>query len=296
MALGGWKGEDSYLRSVLIAHLSEAASALGDEDLCQELLSDIESLTSGCGVNGAVVAFAGPLAHSAGILSAALGDLETALTLRGESVAIAQRLGAKVWIDLGSEAMATLGKPGESDKASLVRSGNVWTVSWRNEEGSLAHAKGLADITVLVARRNQSVSALQLAGGTVAASGSRDEMVDVKALDAYRTRLRELSAEMDQADAGADIGRSELLQAERDQLLAEIRRVTGLGGRIRTTANDPAERARKAVSARIRDAIRRLSEVAPGLAAHLDRSIQTGLECSYSPTGSDSSVRWFTRG
>ena len=79
---------------------------------------------------------------------------------------------------------------------------------------------------------------------------------------------------------------------ERDQLLTEVRRTTGLGGRIRTVANDPAERARKAVSGRIRDAIRRLDNITPRLAAHLDRSIVTGLRCAYVPTGADASIRW----
>ena len=132
---------------------------------------------------------------------------------------------------------------------------------------------------------------MQLAGGMMSGS-SRQELIDLEALDAYRTRLDDLSTEIDQAETAADIGRVEILETEREQLVAEIRRATGLGGRLRSNPNDPAERARKAVSARIRDAIRRVDTVAPLLAAHLDRSIQTGLQCSYTPANDEASISW----
>ena len=179
----------------------------------------------------------------------------------------------------------------EPDVASLVRRGRTWTASWRQESGTLPHLKGVADIATLVGHRGQEISALQLASGRVGPV-TADAMIDVQALDAYRKRLDELDAEIDEAEDHADLGRSERLEAERQQLLAEIRRSTGLGGRIRSNPNDPAERARKAVSGRIRDAIRRLDEITPELAAHLNRSIHTGLRCSYAPTGDDSHVRW----
>jgi len=302
IASGGWQSEDSYLRSVLVPHLAEAAAALGDAALCRDLLAYVEPLVDDCGVNGAVVAFAGPFAHSAGILAGALGDRKAATSFLDQSVAIARRIGANVWVEQGRAAAAGLAKPGEpdtddrdADVASLVRSGSVWTVSWREESGSLAHAKGLADIAVLIGHRGEGVAALQLAGGVAAMSGSRDELVDIRALDAYRKRLDELAVDLDRADADADIARSEALQVEHDHLLEEIRRVSRLGGQPRTAANDPNERARKAVSARIRDAIRRLDEIAPLLAAHLDRSIQTGSQCSYLPVGDDAQVRWSLR-
>ena len=46
---------------------------------------------------------------------------------------------------------------------------------------------------------------------------------------------------------------------------------------------DPAERARKAVAGRIRDAIRTSELVHAALAAHLDRTIRTGTYRSYQP-------------
>ena len=167
----------------------------------------------------------------------------------------------------------------------------MWTVSWGQEHGNLPHMKGLADLAVLLQHRGQEVSAMHLIGG-VKGSGSGQELIDLEALDAYRTRLDDLSTEIDQAETAADIGRVEMLEIEREQLLVEIRRTTGLGGRLRSNPNNPAERARKAVSARIRDAIRRVDTAAPLLAAHLDRSIQTGVRCSYTPANDEASISW----
>ena len=50
-----------------------------------------------------------------------------------------------------------------------------------------------------------------------------------------------------------------------------------------------AERARQAVTARIRDTIRRLRSVHPELAEHLAASVTTGTFCSYRP---DPLVSW----
>ena len=44
-----------------------------------------------------------------------------------------------------------------------------------------------------------------------------------------------------------------------------------------------AERARTAVTARIRDALRRIERADPELGAHLRRSVRTGTLCSYAP-------------
>jgi len=295
---GGLADEGSYLRSVLVAHLADAAVALDDAGLCRSLLDDMDGLTDSCGVNGAVVAFAGPFAHPAGVLAAALGDVERGRELLTRSIDTSRRLGASVWIRRGETARQELDREAVGTEeqegtgfASITREGPVWMVSWRDERGRLPHSKGLTDISVLVRHRGEEISALRLVSESTVAGTGRDQLIDREALDAYRTRLADLDAEIDSAGGDADIGRSERLEHEREQLLVEIRRATGLGGRLRRDANDPAERARKAVSARIRDAIGRLDAVTPQLAAHLDRSIRTGLRCSYAPSV-DEYVEW----
>jgi len=76
-------------------------------------------------------------------------------------------------------------------------------------------------------------------------------------------------------------------------LLVHLKNATGSSGRPRQLGATTAERARKAVSARIRDAIRRLEPSAPQLAAHLDRAVITGTWCRYRSQGAPSwQIRW----
>ncbi len=162
----------------------------------------------------------------------------------------------------------------------MIRRGSVWHVTFGRKSATLRHSKGLADLAVLLSRPGTEVHVLDLAGrgNRSAATGP---LADRKALDAYRRRLHHIDQEAEDADAKHDDGRSLALAAERAAILAELRSVTGLGGGIRQFASHPAERARKAVSARIRDAIRVLEPALPDLASHLNRTIVTGTYCRY---------------
>ena len=71
-------------------------------------------------------------------------------------------------------------------------------------------------------------------------------------------------------------------EQERDFLVAELSRAYGLGGRARRTGSS-TERARTAVTWRIRHAITRIEAAAPGLGKHLRSSVSTGTYCVYSP-------------
>jgi hypothetical protein len=86
----------------------------------------------------------------------------------------------------------------------------------------------------------------------------------------------------------ADIERSARIAAERDALVAALTEAYGLGGRARRSGS-VAERARTAVTTRVRDAIRRISEAHPELGRQLARSVRTGTFCVHEP---DQPVRW----
>ena len=79
-----------------------------------------------------------------------------------------------------------------------------------------------------------------LAGGaeTVDQAGL-GEVVDAQALAAYRRRLAEIDAELDEADARGDAGGAARADCRRDALLAELSAATGLGGRPRGPAVAP---------------------------------------------------------
>jgi hypothetical protein len=70
--------------------------------------------------------------------------------------------------------------------------------------------------------------------------------------------------------------------AEREFLLAELSAAAGLGGRRRRLGDD-VDRERKAVRARVRDAISRIEADHPDLGRHLARAVRTGTFCSYDP-------------
>jgi hypothetical protein len=151
----------------------------------------------------------------------------------------------------------------------------------------------MRDLAVLLTRPGQVVPALELveaAGGpsAAAAGASLGPVLDERARRAYRQRLVELERDLDEAEADADLGRLEQLRAERSMLADELGRALGLGGRPRI-AGDPAERARKAVTMRIRAAIEVIGSSDDALARHLRNTVRTGRLCSYQP---EDSVRW----
>jgi pimeloyl-ACP methyl ester carboxylesterase len=163
------------------------------------------------------------------------------------------------------------------------RTGDIWTIRFGERTIHLKHAKGLADLSVLLSRPGQSVEALELYAGPEAPRSSAPEpVVDRQALVAYRSRLTELAGELEQAEQRGDVGWSERVQSEHEALLEHLQHITGLGDRVRAMAS-PAERARKAVSARIRDAIAKVGGDHPELAAHLTATVSTGATCIYQP-------------
>ena len=93
---------------------------------------------------------------------------------------------------------------------------------------------------------------------------------------------RELAAELERADAAGDAERSKRAQEEHDALVAALTSAHGLGGRPRRSGGTD-ERARQAVSWRVRDALGRIERVHPELAAHLRLAVRTGAFCAYEP-------------
>ena len=102
----------------------------------------------------------------------------------------------------------------------------------------------------------------------------------------YKARLRALDAQIEEAEdrGSADV---ETFRAERAALIHELAAATGLGGRARRLG-DPAERARKTVSARVRDALSKIDQVHPELARHLRDTVHMGTHCVSTPPG----LRW----
>ncbi|WP_328463323.1 hypothetical protein OHA21_37640 [Actinoplanes sp. NBC_00393] len=148
----------------------------------------------------------------------------------------------------------------------------------------LRRALEVHDLAALLSWPGEAVPALQLAGPAYPTEPhGQDPMLDRRALQAYRQRLADLEDELDSAQTLHDEARRQRATDEREQLLAELRRATRPGGTARPLGPSATERARKAVTARVRDAIRHIAEVHPDLGDYLDRTVRTGVTCRYDP-------------
>ena len=273
--LGTWRIDRSYLWNVLVRELSVAAIALHDHGLSEQLLADVAPLAGSCGVNGAVVAFAGSHAHTAGLLAGALGRDGDPLLQQAEG--IYRRLGAAGW---AAEIERARRAPQEPTGRSMRRQARTWRIAYDGEEAVVPHSKGLSDLATLLARPGQDIHVLDLYG-VADRSGPPGDIADRTAIASYRRRLIDLEADAAQAAGHNDLERQARIEQERQALVDELSRVTGLGDRRRSFSSYPAERARKAVTGRLRDAIRKLEQDLPRLAAHLDAGIITGTYCRY---------------
>ena len=178
------------------------------------------------------------------------------------------------------------------------REGDYWTVAYEGVTSRLRHAAGLAYLAELLRAPAREIHALELVGVTgrdpdaaraappaalaVRSSSDGDELLDPEARAAYRGRLRELEAELTEAEEANDPGRAGRLRVEREALESELMRAVGLGGRARRTTG-AAERARLNVTRAIRTAIARLDASNPALGRHLMRRVRTGTFCMYLP-------------
>ena len=174
------------------------------------------------------------------------------------------------------------------EQANVFRlDGEYWTVGYRGLVVTLRDSKGLRDLARLLAEPEREVHVLDLAAGAVVhGSDSPMPLGDVAAREQYKRRIVELEGEIDDAESRGH--EPVAARTERDALVEALASAYGLGGRSRR-APDEVERARKAVTRRIRDAISRIDRVHPSLGRHLDSSVHTGVFCRYAP---ERSVRW----
>jgi Predicted integral membrane protein len=165
------------------------------------------------------------------------------------------------------------------------REGDLWMVCFEREVAHVPGVRGFEDIARLLARPGGELHCTELAGESFVASEGTP-VLDERTRRDFRQRLHEIERDLESAEG--DAGRLEELTEEKERLLDELRRATGLDGRGRRMS-DGTERARAAVTWRIRAAIRKLEPVHPALARHLANAIKTGTFCSYRP---ERETRW----
>ena len=172
-------------------------------------------------------------------------------------------------------------------RAVFRRDGELWTAAFEGQAVSLVEVKGFADLARLLAQPGVEVHCLELADRPAEAS-SGDVVLDERARREIRARAVDLQREIDDADAAHDLGRAERAREELDQLVDSLAGATGLHGRARGLGS-PAERARSAVTWRIRSAIKKVAAAHPRLGRHLDNAVRTGHFCVYQP---EAAIDW----
>ncbi|MGR6920262.1 AAA family ATPase [[Actinomadura] parvosata] len=314
---------EQYLRwmaPLWLRFQAQAAARSRDPVLCERARAAIAPYVGQWGVT-ATVAVEGPYAHWMAVLDAAQERWDEAVAGFTAAYQAADILGARPWSVESRARLAEVLQARGDDASALIEQvereaaelgmvvrlprpragsfrfdGAVWVLTFVGRTVHLPDSKGLADLRVLLARPGRDVPAVELldpAGGevVVAARGmGGDDVLDEEARVRYRRRLELLDEEIDRAVELGEERRAADLDAERQALLDELRTATGLGGRPRRLG-DEAERARKAVTNRIRNTLRLLDHRHPELAAHLRASISTGSTCSYRPAPE---VHWAT--
>ena len=185
--------------------------------------------------------------------------------------------------------------------------GDYWTLAYHGTVCRLKDIKGLHYLAYLLARPGEAchVTALvtaidqpQMPTTTATSSLSTDRsatahvrvgglgdagvVLDAPAKAAYKRRLDELQADLDEAEHRHDIVRATSIQAEIDFLTAELTAAVGLGGRDRRTASG-TERARLMVTKALKAALQKIHDNHPTLRHHLATSVTTGTFCTYTP-------------
>jgi tetratricopeptide (TPR) repeat protein len=229
------------------------------------------------------------------------GDLEHASALFAEARQVAAELGM---VALERSIAAAMGSetelPADVAAAAAVfrREGEYWTIAFEGAAFRLRDSKGLQYVARLLAAPGRELHALDLVASEADSSdhvvsaprdaelhaGADDAgpVLDDKAKVAYRTRLAEIDADIEEARSWGDDERAARGEEERDALVQQLAGAVGLGGRDRRAAS-AAERARVNVTRAIKAAVARVAEQNPALGKHLEATLRTGTFCSYTP-------------
>ena len=226
-------------------------------------------------------------------VTAKQGELSTASKLLREALPIAHEIRDEATARQIAELLAQTSRVEPTASATLRPEGGVWHIAFNGTSVHVPDMKGLWHLRELVSRPRAPVLALSFVAAPSedpVPVGDAGPMLDREALRQYRKRLADLDEELDDAEAKHDVARHAKRSTEREALLKELARATGLGGKPRRTGS-PTEKARLNVTRTIRHAITHLSTALPELAAHLDESVATGVSCCYEPR---TNIAWTT--
>lgn len=172
--------------------------------------------------------------------------------------------------------------PGRSQGENVFcRDNDIWHLQYAGKRTTVKDVKGLHDIAKMLAQPGKEFHCAELMGVTLQ-DGDAPNILDQKARKEYQQRVRDLQSEIADAEDRNDLQYAADLQAEYETLIGHLSSSLGLSNAPRKTKTH-VERARSAVTWRIRSAIQKVGEVHDTLGRHLDQSVKTGTLCSYHP-------------
>ena len=210
------------------------------------------------------------------------------------------------WIDRIEAARKKAAASGSTDsesalpvQASFSKEGEYWTLEYQGAKFRLRDSRGLRFIARLIGSPGCQLRASDLAGPNPGPQSPRDYLdyqaatfagnlgdagavLDAQAKLQYRARLRELRAELKEAEGNNDLGRAENARIELEAIENQLAGALGLGGRDRKS-HAHSERARWMVTNSIKRAIAKIDQMNPALGRHLHTCVRTGNFCSYTP-------------
>jgi hypothetical protein len=217
------------------------------------------------------------------------------------------------WPDNGTLAKALFESVRESlanrptlrtDEESLfVQQNDYWTIRYHGHAAFLKDSRGMHCLALLLRypgrefHVSELLACLILVGAPTplptvtanrrlrdATAGFSDAgpVLDAQAKAEYKRRLKDLRQELEEAERFSDFYRAAKAQHEVNAISRYLASAIGLAGRDRKTSSE-AERARSAVTKRIKRAVRKIGEAIPSLGQHLSARIKAGYFCSYNP-------------
>jgi len=278
-----------------IVSLTQVAAALGAAELTSNAIDVLRPYAGRAVVNAGAVTFEGVVDDYVAHACAALDRTEEAARFERVASAAYKRLDARWW---AARLVPRVPRPRAATAALHLHptSAGMWLVGPDDRAAVVRETKGFTHLRTLLRNPGIEVTALALSAaasgnaGREIAEGGLGDVIDRQALDAYRHRLAEIDADLDEADAWSDGERSIALVVERDAVLEQVAAATGLGGRQRQAGGN-AERARVAVRKAIAAAIARVDQVDAATGRLLRDSVRTGSVCSYEPDP-NRPVRW----
>jgi len=195
-------------------------------------------------------------------------------------------------------------------EAAIIRMGDYWVIRYQGRVTILKAVRGLDYLAYLLHHPRREVHVTELLDATinyamhalrhsssVLCSDARTArlegafpILDSQAKLEYKCRIDELRKDVEEAERYNDFHRACRSRSEMNAIAEQLAAAVGLGGRDRR-APSGAERARSAVTKRIKEAIKRIAKVLPKLGDHLAARIKTGYSCSYNPNP-DRLVAW----